>query len=70
VTLRPGRLAAVDLTVPPGGEHALNALNAHAEVLPVLAEWTDDSLAAFGHKCGQSALPIPIEKATERPHRR
>lgn len=34
--------------VRPGGEHDTTALRAHAEVLPLLAEWTDPAHAVLG----------------------
>jgi DDE superfamily endonuclease len=40
--------------VRPGREHDTTALRAHAELLPVLAEWTDD-------------LTIPIKRTADRP---
>src|SRR5881275_1314377 len=56
--------------VRPGREHDTTALGAHAEVLPTLAEWTDDEHAALGdlgYEGEQATLTIPIKRTADRP---
>jgi hypothetical protein len=56
--------------VRPGREHDTTALRAHAEALPLLAEWTDDehaALADLGYEGEQAALTTPIKKITDAP---
>ena len=48
----------------PGREHDTTALRAHAEALPVLAEWTDEAhaaLADLGYEGERKALTTPIK---------
>jgi DDE superfamily endonuclease len=50
--------------VRPGREHDTTALRAHAEALPVLAEWTDAEhavLADLGYEGERTALTTPIK---------
>jgi hypothetical protein len=50
--------------VRPGREHDTTALRAHAEALPLLAEWTDEAhaaLADLGYEGERAALTIPIK---------
>jgi DDE superfamily endonuclease len=56
--------------VRPGREHDTTALRAHAEVLPTLAEWTDEERAALGdlgYEGEQATLTIPIKRTADRP---
>src|SRR5204862_435711 len=56
--------------VRPGRDHAAPCLRAHAEVLPALAEWTDEThavLGDLGYEGEQAALTTPVKKATGRP---
>jgi DDE superfamily endonuclease len=56
--------------VRPGREHDTTALRAHAEVLPLLAEWTDGlhaALADLGYEGERAALTTPIKKTTDAP---
>jgi DDE superfamily endonuclease len=56
--------------VRPGREHDTTGLRAHAEVLPLLAEWTDDehaALADLGYEGERAALTTPIKKSTDAP---
>jgi len=56
--------------VRPGREHDTTCLRAHAEVLPALAEWTDEThavLGDLGYEGEQAALTTPVKKATGRP---
>ncbi len=56
--------------VRPGREHDTTCLRAHTDVLPLLAEWTDDGHAALGdlgYEGEQAALTIPIKRTTDRP---
>src|SRR3954447_23878026 len=51
--------------VRPGREHDTTALRAHAEALPLLAEWTDGehaALADLGYEGERAALTTPIKK--------
>jgi hypothetical protein len=55
--------------VRPGREHDTTALRAHAEVLPLLAEWTDTAhavLADLGYEGEQAALTIPVKRVADR----
>ena len=55
--------------VRPGREHDTTALRAHAEVLPLLAEWTDElhaALADLGYEGERAALTTPIKHRTGR----
>jgi DDE superfamily endonuclease len=55
--------------VRPGREHDTTALRAHAEVLPLLAEWTDEAhaaLADLGYEGERGALTTPIKHRTGR----
>jgi DDE superfamily endonuclease len=55
--------------VRPGREHDTTALRAHAEVLPTLAEWTDEQhavLGDLGYEGEQAALTIPVKKVADR----
>jgi hypothetical protein len=55
--------------VRPGREHDTTALRAHAEALPLLAEWTDDLhavLADLGYEGERAALTTPIKQAPGR----
>jgi DDE superfamily endonuclease len=52
-----------------GREHDTTALRAHAKVLPVLAEWTDEThavLAEFGYVGAPAALTTPIKHRNGR----
>src|SRR4051794_11975328 len=54
----------------PGREHDTSALRAHAEVLPTLAEWTDEVhavLGDLGYEGERAALTIPVKKVADRP---
>ena len=56
--------------VRPGREHDTTALRAHAEALPLLAEWTDDehtALADLGYEGERAALTTPIKKTSDAP---
>jgi hypothetical protein len=56
--------------VRPGREHDTTALRAHAEALPLLAEWTDDDhavLGDLGYEGEQDTLTIPIKRTADRP---
>src|SRR3954470_23290139 len=56
--------------VRPGREHDTTALRSHAELLPVLAEWTDQThavLGDLGYEGEQAALTTPVKKVTGRP---
>ena len=56
--------------VRPGREHDTTCLRAHAEVLPALAEWTDEThavLGDLGYEGEQAALTTPVKKVTGRP---
>src|SRR3954449_496506 len=56
--------------VRPGREHDTGALRAHAEVLPTLAECTDEVHAVLGdpgYEGEQAALTIPVKKVADRP---
>jgi DDE superfamily endonuclease len=53
----------------PGREHDTTALRAHAEALPLLAEWTDDThavLGDLGYEGERTALTIPIKHSAGR----
>jgi DDE superfamily endonuclease len=55
--------------VRPGREHDTTALRAHAEALPLLAEWTDAehaALADLGYEGERAALTTPIKHSAER----
>jgi hypothetical protein len=55
--------------VRPGREHDTTALRAHAEVLPLLAEWIDElhaALADLGYEGERAALTTPIKHRTGR----
>src|SRR4051794_3682951 len=57
-------------SVRPGREHDTSALRAHAEVLPTLAEWTDEVhavLGDLGYEGERAALTIPIKRTADRP---
>jgi DDE superfamily endonuclease len=56
--------------VRPGREHDTTALRTHAEVLPLLAEWTDAdhaALADLGYEGERAALTTPIKRSTDAP---
>ena len=56
--------------VRPGREHDTTCLRVHAEVLPALAEWTDDTQAVLGdlgYEGEQTALTTPVERIADRP---
>ena len=56
--------------VRPGREHDTTALRAHAEALPLLAEWADDDhavLGDLGYEGEQDTLTIPIKRTADRP---
>src|SRR4051795_11611236 len=56
--------------VRPGREHDTTCRRAHAEGLPALAEWTDEThavLGDLGYEGEQAALTTPVKKATGRP---
>jgi hypothetical protein len=56
--------------VRPGREHDTTALRAHAEALPLLAEWTDEdhvALADLGYEGERAALTTPIKKTSHMP---
>jgi DDE superfamily endonuclease len=56
--------------VRPGREHDTTCLRAHPDVLPVLAQWTDDghaALADLGYEGEQAALTIPLKRPADRP---
>ena len=53
----------------PGREHDITALRAHPEVLPLLAEWTDEAhaaLADLGYEGERPALTTPIKHRAGR----
>ena len=55
--------------VRPGREHDTTALRAHAEALPLLAEWTDGehaALADLGYEGERAALTTPIKHGAGR----
>jgi hypothetical protein len=55
--------------VRPGREHDTTALRAHAEALPLLAEWADEAHAALadrGYEGERAALTIPIKRPSGR----
>jgi hypothetical protein len=55
--------------VRPGREHDTTALRAHAEVLPLLAEWTDEVhavLADLGYEGERMALTTPVKTPAGR----
>jgi len=55
--------------VRPGREHDTTALHAHAEVLPALAEWTDEVhavLGDLGYQGERAALTTPIKHPSVR----
>jgi hypothetical protein len=55
--------------VRPGREHDTTALRAHAEALPLLAEWTDEAhaaLADLGYEGERAALTIPVKHTAGR----
>jgi DDE superfamily endonuclease len=55
--------------VRPGREHDTTALRAHAEALPLLAEWTDTDHAALvdvGYEGERPALTTPIKHPSGR----
>jgi hypothetical protein len=55
--------------VRPGREHDTTALRAHAEALPLLAEWTDQAhavLADLGYEGERAALTTPIKHRVGR----
>src|SRR3954454_19653344 len=54
----------------PGREHDTTALRAHPDVLPLLAEWTDEVHAALGdlgYEGEGATLTTPIKRAADRP---
>jgi hypothetical protein len=56
--------------VRPGREHDTTALRAHPQVLPLLAEWTDEAhvaLADLGYEGERAALTTPIKKTSHMP---
>jgi hypothetical protein len=56
--------------VRPGREHDTTALRAHAEVLPLLAEWTDQThavLADLGYEGVRATLITPIKHRVGSP---
>jgi hypothetical protein len=56
--------------VRPGREHDTTCLRAHAEVLPALTEWTDQThavLGDLGYEGEQAALTTPVKKVAGRP---
>src|SRR4051794_29771148 len=58
--------------VRPGREHDTTCLRAHAEVLPALTEWTDQThavLGDLGYEGEQAALTTPVKKVAGRPLR-
>jgi hypothetical protein len=55
--------------VRPGREHDTTALRTHAEVLPLLGEWTDQShavLADLGYEGERAALTTPVKTTAGR----
>ena len=53
----------------PGREHDTTALRTHAEALPLLAEWTDEThaaLADLGYESERAALTTPIKHSADR----
>jgi hypothetical protein len=55
--------------VRPGREHDTTALRTHAEALPLLAEWTDDThavLGDLGYEGARAALTTPIKTPAGR----
>ena len=55
--------------VRPGREHDTTALRAHAEVLPLLAQWTDTAhavLADLAYEGEQAALTIPVKRVADQ----
>jgi DDE superfamily endonuclease len=66
---RPRWLALWTSPVRPGREHDTTALRAHAEALPLLAEWTDTDHAALvdvGYEGERPALTTPIKHPSGR----
>jgi len=56
--------------VRPGREHDTTALRAHPDVLPLLAEWTDEDHAALGdlgYEGERATVTTPIKRAADRP---
>src|SRR3954467_2691629 len=56
--------------VRPGREHDTTALRAHPDVLPLLAEWTDEDHAALGdlgYEGERATVTTPIKRAAGRP---
>src|SRR4051812_27122815 len=56
--------------VRPGREHDTTCLRAHAEVLPALTEWTDQThavLGDLGYEGEQATVTTPIKRAADRP---
>jgi hypothetical protein len=56
--------------VRPGREHDTTALRAHAQVLPLLAAWTDQAhavLADLGYEGERAAVTTPIKKPAGAP---
>src|SRR3712207_5774609 len=56
--------------VRPGREHDTTALRTHAQALPLLAEWADQThatLADLGYEGERAALTTPIKKTTDAP---
>jgi len=56
--------------VRPGREHDTTALRAHAEALPLLAEWTDGAhavLADLGHERETRGADHAIKKTSDAP---
>ena len=56
--------------VRPGREHDTTALRAHAQVLPLLAAWTDQAhavLADLSYEGERAALTTPIKKTIDAP---
>jgi hypothetical protein len=52
-----------------GHEHDTTALHAHGEVLPLLAEWTDEAhavLADLGYEGERGALTTPVKAPAGR----
>jgi len=60
----------VDLGRAAGREHDTTALRAHAELLPAVAEWTDDGhavLGDLGYEGEQAALTTPVKRVAGWP---
>ena len=60
----------MDLGRPAGREHDTTALRAHAELLPAVAEWTDDGhavLGDLGYEGEQAALTTPVKRVAGWP---